>query len=95
MTDKNEYIQRMQATLEQWNAEIDVLSAKADVAEAEARARYLAQIESLRNKRSDAGRRLDELKSAGEGAWHDMKAGVESAWSALAEAVDAAKSRFG
>lgn len=95
MSERNEYIRRMQSKLEKWNAEIDVLSAKADVAEAEARANYLKQIESLRNKRSDARQRLDELKSAGEGAWQDMKAGVESAWSALGDAVDSAKSRFG
>lgn len=94
MSAKDEYVRKMHLKLDQLNAEIDVLAAKADRAEADARAEYHKQIESLRGKRDHARKRMDELQQSGEGAWEDLKAGVDMAWDALGEAVSSAKSRF-
>jgi uncharacterized coiled-coil DUF342 family protein len=94
MSAKDEYVRKMHSKLDQLNAEIDVLAAKADQAKAEAHAEYDKQIETLRSKRDHAKKRMDELQQSGEGAWEDLKAGVEMAWDALGEAVRSARSRF-
>ena len=94
MSTKEDFVRKMHAKLDQWNAEIDVLSAKADQAEASARVEYHKQLEALRSKRDAARRKLGELESAGESAWQDLKAGVELAWESVSEAVRSATSRF-
>ncbi|MBU1264211.1 MAG: hypothetical protein KJ946_06285 [Gammaproteobacteria bacterium] len=94
MSTKEDFVRKMHAKLDQWNAEIDVLSAKADAAEASARGEYHKQLETLRSKRDHARGKLNELESASEGAWHDLKAGVELAWESVSEAVRSATARF-
>jgi uncharacterized coiled-coil DUF342 family protein len=98
MSTKDEFVQKMHAKLDQWNAEIDALSAKADraarKAEEEARAEYNKQIEALRSERDHARSKLNEVESASEGAWQDLKAGVELAWESVSEAVRSATARF-
>lgn len=94
MTTKDEYIQKMHAKLDQWNAEIDKLAAKADQVSADTRAEYHKQIEDLRAKREAAQERMSMLQQAGEGAWQDLKAGMEMAWDVIGEAIDSAKTRF-
>jgi len=94
MSTKEDFLRKMHAKLDQWNAEIDALTAKADAAKAEARAEYHKQLETLRGKRDQASSKLNELESAGEGAWQDLKAGVELAWESVSEAVRSATSRF-
>ena len=98
MITKDEFVRTMHAKLDQWNAEIDTLSAKADQAaqhaEVDARAEYHKQLEALRSKRDAARSKLGELESAGESAWQDLKAGVELAWESVSEAMRSATSRF-
>lgn len=94
MSTKDEYVQKMHAKLDQWNAEIDTLVLKADQENDEARVEYHKQIEALRAAARQARVLLDELRQSGEGAWQDMKTGVEAAWDAIGAAMDSAKSRF-
>jgi multidrug resistance efflux pump len=94
MSTKDEFVRTMHARLDQWNAEIDALTAKADTAEANARAEYHKQLEALRGKRDHARSKLNEVESASEGAWQDLKTGVELAWESVSEAVRSATTRF-
>ena len=94
MSKKDEYLRKMHSRLDRWSAEIDALAAKADLAEAETRAGYHKQLEVLRSRRDDARKRMEHLQQSGEGAWEDLKSGLELAWDAMGEAVDSAKSRF-
>ncbi|MGB9081969.1 MAG: hypothetical protein WCD00_11785 [Desulfuromonadaceae bacterium] len=94
MKSREEYIRAMQAKLEEWNAEIDILSAKADEVTADVRNEYKEQIESLKARQAAARQKIEELQHAGESALGDMKSGIELAWTALGEAIDSARSRF-
>jgi chromosome condensin MukBEF ATPase and DNA-binding subunit MukB len=98
MSTKDEFVKKMHAKLDEWNADIDALSAKADQAahkaEADARDEYHKQIEALRSKRDQARTMLNEVESASESAWRDLKAGVELAWESVSEAVRSATTRF-
>ena len=94
MSAKEEFVRKMHSKLDIWNAEIDALTAKANAAEASARAEIHKQIEALRSKRDEARSKLGALENASEGAWQDLKAGVELAWDAVTEAVRSATARF-
>jgi predicted nuclease with TOPRIM domain len=94
MTSREEYIRKMQAKLEEWNAEIDTLIAKAGKAEADVKNEYISQVEALKAKQAAARQRIEALQQAGESAWEDLKSGVELAWTAMGEAIDSARSRF-
>ena len=94
MADKDAYVKKMHAKLDEWNAEIDKLKAKADQAEAESRIEYQNQIEDLQDKRTEAKKKLSQVKEAGEGAWEDLKSGVQDAWDAMDKAVKSARSKF-
>ena len=94
MSEREKYIQKMKAKLEEWNADIAKLEKKADAAEAELKQKYHQQIVRLRAQREEAAAKLHELQGAGDSAWQDLKAGVEMAWDALGEAVDSAFKRF-
>jgi len=87
-------VQKLKAKMDEWNAEIDKLAAKADQAEADAKIEYEKQLEDLRAKRKDVEDKMAELQQAGDGAWEDLKAGIENAWDSLGSALKSAASRF-
>jgi len=94
MKSRDEYVHKMQAKLDEWNAEIDRLSKVAEKAAADVKSEYREQIETLKSRQEAASNRMEDLKNAGESAWDDLKSGAEMAWTALGEAVDSARSRF-
>jgi uncharacterized coiled-coil DUF342 family protein len=94
MTDKDAYVQKLHAKLDEWNAEIDKLKAKADKAEAEFRIEYEKEIENLRKRRKEAEIKLTEVRQAGEGAWEDLKSGVQNAWDSMEKALKSAQARL-
>ncbi|MHB8121399.1 MAG: sll1863 family stress response protein [Desulfuromonadaceae bacterium] len=94
MSTREEYIRRMREKLEEWNTDIDNLSAKASEVSADVRSEYNEQIAALRVKQAAARQKIDEMQKSGESAWKDLKVGIELAWSAIGEAVDSAKKRF-
>jgi chromosome segregation ATPase len=92
--DKNAFVERLHARLDEWSAEVDKLKAKANKAEAEAQIEYQKQIAALEEKRADMERKAAKLRGAGEDAWEEIKAGVENAWDAMEEAFTSARSKF-
>lgn len=94
MGTRDEYVQKMQAKLDEWNAEIDRLVVQSALAEAELKTKYSEEIETLRNKQIEARVKLEALQNASENAWEDMRAGMDMAWGAISEAVNSAVSRF-
>lgn len=94
MKTKDLYVKKIQAQLDEWDAEIRKLRAKADKASADAKLGYKARMEKLKGEREKVGEKLAELKSAGDDAWEDLKSGLESATSALGNALKSAAARF-
>ena len=91
---KDAYVEKAKAKLDQWNAEIDRLAAKAARGKADATIEYQNKMADLRRKRDAMNAEVQRLQKAGTGAWGDVKAGVEVAWEALGEAIDSARARF-
>jgi uncharacterized coiled-coil DUF342 family protein len=94
MSSRDEYIRKMQAKLEEWNAEIDTLTAKAGEVSSDVTKEYHERIDTLNAKQAVARQKIEELQQAGESAWVDLKSGIELAWTAMGEAIDSARSRF-
>ncbi len=94
MSKKEAYIQRLQAQLDEWGAEIQKLKAKAGKAEADARIEYHEILEDLKEKQEKAKGKIKELRQAGDEAWKDMRSGIENAWNNLRESVKSAISKF-
>jgi uncharacterized coiled-coil DUF342 family protein len=94
MSSRDEYVRKMQEKLEEWNAEIDLLTAKAGKVTADVRNEYNEQIAALKEKQATARQKVEELQHSGESAWEDLKSGIELARTAMGEAIDSARSRF-
>jgi hypothetical protein len=95
MNDKRKaYEEKLDAQLDEWSAELSLLKAKADKAKADAKIEYFKTIEALQLKQNEAKAKLRQLKSAGDDAWEDLKAGAEKAWAEVKTAYHDASSRF-
>jgi hypothetical protein len=95
MTDKRKaYQEKLDAQLAEWNAQLSLFRARADRARAEAKIEYYKIIESLQERQTSAGTKLNELKAAGDEAWEDLKSGAEKAWAEIKTAFDNAASKF-
>jgi predicted nucleic acid-binding Zn-ribbon protein len=90
MSTRDEYVQKMHALLDELNGEIDALTQRAENAGADVR----DEIAELRARQDEARSKLASLRDAGDGAWQDLKAGVEMAWDAIGTAIESARSRF-
>ncbi|WP_323035785.1 coiled coil domain-containing protein [Pararhodobacter sp.] len=94
MDRKDAYQDKLQAQLDVWKAEIAKLRAKADLAQADARLKYMEEIDGLRAYQKKAEARLKELQDAQGEAWKDVKSGVEAAWDEMSDAMKSAWKRL-
>ena len=95
MKDKRKaYEEKIDAQLEEWNAQIALLKARADKARAGAKIEYNKTIEALQHRHDEARTKLHELKTAGDEAWEDLKTGAEKAWAEVKTAFHEAASKF-
>ena len=94
MNTKENYQQKLQAELDKWESQIDILKANAEKADADMKLQLESQLADLESKQNEAKQRLLELQNASDDAWEDMKTGLQSAWKSLGDAVENASSRF-
>jgi len=88
------YEAKLDAQLDEWKAQIALLKARADKGKAEAKIEYYKAIEALQHKQNEAGRKLRELRTAGDEAWEDLKTGAEKTWAEVRTAFHEATSKF-
>ena len=86
--------QKIRAELEQLRAELDKLKAQAEESSAEKQIKFDRYLDTLDEKRSEIGEKLEALKDSGDDAIDDIKKGLKEARQRLATAKTAAKSRF-
>lgn len=93
-TPKQAYQEKYEAQLREIETQIAEWRAKTDQASAEARLEYQKRLDELENKRTEVRDRLQQLRYAGEDAWHDVREGVDQAWNELQSAFKKASERF-
>lgn len=95
MSEKQNYIDKAKARLEQWESEIEKLRAKMEEAGADAKIEYRDELDELRKHRTEAKEKLSKLAEVGDDAWDDVRHGLEAAWDRVESAFKKAKSRLG
>jgi uncharacterized coiled-coil DUF342 family protein len=91
---RDAYTEKFKAKLDDWNADIDRLQAKANGAQEEVLVSYNKQIEALKSKRDELKGKMTELQQRGDDAWEDMREGLGTAWKVLGDSIESAKARF-
>lgn len=94
MKDKDAYIQKLHARLDEWKADIERLRARSGKIETESRLEYEKHIKNLTNKHREAEQSVSKVREAGDDVREDLKSSLQSAWDALEEAIKSARSRF-
>ena len=94
MSKRDEYVAKMKQQLDEWNAEIGELEAKAQGIQGDAREEYEEQINNLREKSKAVQDKLEDIKGAGEDAWEGLVADAERVWDALKHSLNYFKSQL-
>ena len=92
MSQKDAYIHKLKAKLDECSADIEMRKAKADRADTDARVEYQKKYDDMQTKRSQVGKNIEELRQAGVTAWEDLKAGADSTWESFRETAVSATS---
>jgi hypothetical protein len=93
MSTKDQYVEKGQAEIDKWNAEIENLGVKI-TADAEAKLEHEEHMNALRQKRDEAKTRLAEIQAAGDDKWEDLKDGLESIWTSIKDGFEKVKAKF-
>lgn len=94
MSDKELYRQKKQAELDEWQAKVDQLKAKASGASADAQLEMNKQIEALESKIEEGQAKLAEIAETSDDAWESFKERFESAWDSVKSAFSEAASKI-
>lgn len=94
MTDKDLFIEKMHAKIDEWNAQIDRLTAKSRVAKAEVKEDYQARISKLQHQRDEFRQKIEKAGSVSSSAWQDLKSGLKLAMEAMETSLKSARDRF-
>jgi hypothetical protein len=87
-------MQKLQARIDEWKADVDKFKAKASGASADVQLDMNQQVRVLEGRIEDGKAKLSELAEAGEDAWESIKDGIESAWDSLKSAAADATANF-
>ena len=94
MMNRDEYVQKLKAQLDQWNAEVAKWEARAKTAQDSMKTGYEQQLTLYRSRRDEGVAQLQRLQAASSQAWSEMTKGVDDSWRAMREAFDRARSQF-
>lgn len=95
MTNKRKaYEEKLDAQVKEWSAEIALLKAKAENAQADVKVECVTKIDALQQKSDIAKAKLHELKGAGDETWEDLKTGVQKAWKEVNNAFHDIAAKF-
>lgn len=94
MSKRDEYIERMKLQLDELDAKMDKLEAKAKVAKEDMRAKYKEEMVLLREKSRLAKGKLQEVKAAGEDKWDSVVTEMEKVRDAVIHSYNYFKSQL-
>ena len=94
MSKRDAYVAKMKLQLDELNAKMAVLEAKAKEAKADARDKYNEELGKLRHQSKLAVAKLDELKASGEDKWEAMVAETEKIRDAFIHSFNYFKSQL-
>lgn len=94
MSKRDDYIAKMKLQLDELDAQMSKLEAKAQVAKDDARDKYKEEMAKLRHQSTLAKGKLDDLKAAGEDKWDALVAEMEKVRDAFKHSFSYFKSQL-
>ncbi len=91
---KDELITMAEERLADLDAEIDKLKSHSEGLAGDAKARWEEERQTLDERRAAFNEQLEELKTSGDAAWHEIAKGLMNAWSELQQASSEAAAKF-
>lgn len=88
------YKQKRAAQLKEWSAQISLLDAKLENAEANVKLKYADELNQLRARQDAAVVKMNELTKASGEAWVQARDTADKMWEELKTGVDAARAKF-
>ena len=92
--DRNEFVSKFKDKLDEWNADIDTLEARAGKAGENLRDEFKAAVNELRQKRDEIDDGLADFGDSMEEALADVMEGIREAGEDLGASIADAKNRF-
>ncbi len=94
MSKRDEYVAKLKAQLDEWNAEVKKWEAKAKGAHADMRTQYEKQLEAFRRQRDQAVEQMRRVQAAVGDAWVELARGADEAWAKARAAFAKARAHF-
>lgn len=94
MLNRESYIAKLKLQLDELDATLDTLEAKAAQAKVGAREKYQAEMSKLRQQSAATQQKFEELKGAGEEKWDAAVAEMEKVRDALVHSYNYFKSQL-
>jgi hypothetical protein len=94
MISRDEYVQKLKAQVDAWNAEMAQWEALGKDATAAAQERFAKQVDQVRARRDEALVEIRRLQSASMDAWRDMMRGADDAVRSMQEAFEKARKNY-
>jgi hypothetical protein len=94
MSLRDAYREKIEAQLQAERASLDLLKAKARLLAADGKILAYEELADAEHKFESTKARLKELGTASEGAFEELKLGVEGAWTSLSQAAQNAADKF-
>jgi len=94
MSKRDEYVEAMKKQLDDMNAQIDELEARARAGQAKLGATYDQQVAQLRASSRAAMKKIDEIRAAGDERWESLVAEGEKVQKAFVHSFNYFKSQL-
>ena len=94
MKNRDEYIEKMKAQLEQWEKQMAIWEAAALKATADAKIELEKQMGITRSRLDDMVFRMELLKGASTDAWQEIARGADEARKTMQDASEKARIHF-
>ena len=94
MINRDEYIQKLKAQIDDFNAEAAHWEDKARKAQAGMRAEYERQLENFRRKSQEASSELERLQRASADMFGELMRGADQAMQGMQDAFNRARQNF-
>ena len=80
MSNKQDYIDKLEAQVNVWRMQISQLEDRAERAKADVKHEYLLKVNELGDRVDDFERKIGEMKQIGEESFSELQRGAEKAW---------------
>jgi hypothetical protein len=94
MTNRDEYVEKLKAQLDQWERQMATWETAARGATAEAKIELERQIGITRSRLDDMVFRMELLKGASTDAWQEIARGADEARKTMQDAFEKARFHF-